>query len=186
MLKATARGAKAEEVTVPFEVGAPKIQVFAAKSTVHDGITNGIKENDGLDITDLDRGHNITITKTGTTQFDTKYAVTIMIAPSKCIVNESNCNLNELDKVNPPLEANKVTELLGSGKAQAARAVLGSGAPKVRGSLAADSKAAARGVDPAEAKRVAKEAFRGSPVEEEEGDSDDIDLEGLERELRGE
>jgi hypothetical protein len=49
---------------VPFEAGDPKIQVYACPKTIFDQILNCIMQND-QDITDLEKGNDITIDRTG-------------------------------------------------------------------------------------------------------------------------
>jgi len=69
------------ETEAPFAVGDPKVQVYAATSTVYEGIATLVLSNE-LDITDLEAGHNIQITKSGD-GLNTKYTVTPEMKPTK-------------------------------------------------------------------------------------------------------
>jgi gp32 DNA binding protein like len=180
------------EVEVPFKVGDPKIQVFAAKTSIHKCIVDLIEENN-LDITDIVEGNNITITKTGE-GLQTKYQATPEIKPTRAPVTEVNFAPNMLDKVNPPLAAEKVKELMANGVGAAAEEFLALGGgvkPPVKNLLAATKAAAkAQDVDEEEALRDAKadarKAAKTLPASEEEGEGalfteeDDTSIEALE------
>jgi len=59
----------------PFVVGGPKVQVYAATSTIYEGIASMVLSND-MDITDMESGHNVIINKIGNKDpMKTRYGV---------------------------------------------------------------------------------------------------------------
>lgn len=111
---------------VPFEVGDPKIQVYAAPSTVFNAILGVIQEN-GVDITDPSEGYDLTLTKNGT-GLTTKYEITPMLKASACkYYKEGETKLPDLGKIGFVKKHDELvallagrsdsTKLLGSGKA---------------------------------------------------------------------
>lgn len=96
---------------VPFEVGDPKLQVYAAPFAVYNALIALFKA--GGDIVDLQEGHDVTISKQGK-GLQTKYTVTPNLKSTKSNVPEDN-ELLKLESVGAVYDANKLTELLTDG-----------------------------------------------------------------------
>lgn len=106
---------KKPDADPPFDVGDAKVQVYAAPATVFNAIL-GIIQTNSIDITDLESGHDITITKKGA-GLTTKYEVNILIKSSKCKHIEDTSKLPDLSKAGKTIPAEKMVELLSSGPA---------------------------------------------------------------------
>lgn len=97
---------------VPFEAGSPKIQVYACPKTIFDQILNTIMQNN-LDITDLDKGHDITINRSGK-GLTTRYTVTPQISATSADVSMDD-ELPALDQIGYLMDFAGMTELLTTG-----------------------------------------------------------------------
>lgn len=97
---------------VPFEAGNPKIQVYAAPSTVFNQILGIIKVNQ-IDITDLSEGHDIVISKKGA-GLTTKYETQLIIKATTSDVSE-DVTLNDLSKVGRVFKYDELLTALTSG-----------------------------------------------------------------------
>ncbi len=103
------RESRNDDIEVPFKVGDPKIQVYAAGQMVFNAILGFINENK-VDITDLEEGHDITITKTGS-GLQTKYEVHPKIKPSVSNVTDVSM-IPDLEKVGFVVDSDKLRQLL--------------------------------------------------------------------------
>jgi len=103
------------DTDAPFEVGDNKIQVYAATSTVYEGLATLVLSNE-LDITDLEAGHNITISKSGD-GLNTKYTVTPEIKPTKLPLPEG-FKIPDLSKVGRSFQSvQDMIKVMSEGKA---------------------------------------------------------------------
>ena len=112
---AEAKQARPDE-EVGFAAGDLKVQVYAAGPTVFNNIVTIISENN-LDITLPEKGHNLTITKSGK-GLNTEYNVTIMITPTALEGWTPATKVNDLSQVGYVQEYSKILELLSEGKAR--------------------------------------------------------------------
>lgn len=109
---------------VPFEVGDPKVQVYAAPSTVFNAILGVIQEN-GVDITDPTEGYDLTLTKNGS-GLTTKYEITPMLKASVCkYYKEGETKLHDLGKIGFVKKPDELVALL-AGRSDSSK-LLGSG-----------------------------------------------------------
>lgn len=131
------REARNSDVECPFEVGDPKIQVYAAGTTVFNQILGFISENEGEDITHFDTGHDVTINKVGS-GMTTKYEVMVKAKPSKTAIPE-NTKITNLEEVGFTVEADKLREMLSSNHGNAFPALLAGS--RSAGKLSSGSKA---------------------------------------------
>lgn len=121
----------------PFEVGDPKVQVYACPLTVFDSIV-GLIASSGKDITRLKDGRNITINKIANKdRFKTRYEVYPDFDPSEFELPE-NHELPDLCQVGFKMNYDEMLDLLNSGEGSNHTAALPSGAAA---SLPASSKA---------------------------------------------
>jgi hypothetical protein len=97
---------------LPFSAGDPKIQVYAAPKTVYDAILSIILKNN-MDITDLENGYDIVLTKSGK-GLNTKYSVTPKLKPSASDVTADRA-LPALDKVGFVMKEGDMLKLLAEG-----------------------------------------------------------------------
>lgn len=101
----------------PFEVGDVKIQCYAAGTTVANDIMNIVIANE-MDITDIESGNNVYITKIGNAKnpMQTKYTVTPEIKKSSAPVS-ADTKLPDLSKIGKLQTSAEMLELLGKGPA---------------------------------------------------------------------
>lgn len=92
-----------------FDVGDPKVQVYAAPQTVFNQILSVMTTND-VDLTDPKSGHDINIKRSGKGLL-TRYETTIIIKPSEAPEGE----LNELDQLGFIMDEPAMIGLLASG-----------------------------------------------------------------------
>jgi len=97
---------------VPFKAGDIKVQVYACPRTAMDQIFNTVMNNN-LDITDLQKGHNMAINKSGKGIL-TKYTVSPMIASTPCDLEDIS-KLIQLDKVGYTMSYDEMLDLLTDG-----------------------------------------------------------------------
>lgn len=111
----------------PYEVGAPKVQCFAASTTVADAIMDLVINNE-MDITDLEAGFNLTITKISNpkNKLNTKYTVTPELKKTKAPIT-AEYQLPDLSKIGRVQSAEDMLKLLGEGKAASFIGLLGAG-----------------------------------------------------------
>ena len=106
---------KNPEGEIAFEVGDPKLRVYAAPPTVYDAIMGIITVNN-FDITDLAKGNDITITKgLAANKKYTKYTATPMIIPTASIVGP-DVELPDLTNVGWVVTADDMVQLLAEGQ----------------------------------------------------------------------
>lgn len=96
---------------IPFKVGDPKLQVYAAPFSVYNSVMSFFKK--GGDVTDLERGHDIIVSKSGS-GINTKYTVTPDLTPTACAIDEDNPLIN-LDNVGITYTPEKLGALLSEG-----------------------------------------------------------------------
>lgn len=103
------------EDEVPFAEGDPKVQVYSASITIFNDILSNIQEN-SLDITDLDNGHDIIVTRhyNAADKLKTRYDVVPKVKSSKADV-PPDLLLPALDQVGIKLEFEKLQQLLSEG-----------------------------------------------------------------------
>lgn len=94
---------------VPFKAGDAKIQIYAAPTTVFNGIISAITDG-GNDVTDRAAGNNLTVTKIGT-GLTTAYTVAPVIKVSAAEIDEDT-ELPNLENVGVVLPFDKMKELL--------------------------------------------------------------------------
>lgn len=104
---------KRPDSDVPFEAGDPKIQVYACPKTIFDQILTIIMDND-QDITDLAKGNDITINKSGA-GLTTRYTVTPKMKPSESDVG-ADADFPALDRVGYIMDFDAMLSLLTEGK----------------------------------------------------------------------
>lgn len=110
----------------PFEVGDVKIQCYAATSTIADAIMNLVLANE-MDITDLDAGFNLIITKIPNKDpLKTRYTVTPELKKTKAPVSAST-KLPDLSKIGKVQSYDDMMKLLSEGPASSFAGLLGSG-----------------------------------------------------------
>lgn len=108
---------------VPFEVGDPKVQVYAATSTIYEQIASIVIANE-LDITDLTSGHNIIITKIGNKdKMKTRYTVQPDLKKTKAQLPDG-FQIPDLAKIGRFQSYDDMTKLLSEGKGGSFRAAL--------------------------------------------------------------
>lgn len=106
-----------------FTVGDPKVQVYAATSTIYEQIASIVIAND-LDITDLNDGHNIIITKIGNKdKMKTRYTVQPDLKKTKASVPDG-FEIPDLSKIGRFQSYNDITKLLSDGKGGSFKAML--------------------------------------------------------------
>lgn len=100
----------------PFEVGDPKVQCYAATNTIADAIMNIVIANE-MDITDLEAGHNIVLTKIpNKDKLKTRYSVTPDLKKTKAAV-PADFELPDLGKIGKVPTHEDMVKLLSSGPA---------------------------------------------------------------------
>lgn len=100
----------------PFEVGDIKIQCYAAGTTVANDIMNIVIANE-MDITDVESGNNVYITKIpNKNPMQTKYTVTPEIKKTKAPITAST-KLPDLSKIGKVQSYDDLVKLLGEGPA---------------------------------------------------------------------
>lgn len=100
----------------PFEVGDIKIQCYAAGTTVANDIMNIVIANE-MDITDIESGNNVYITKIpNKNPMQTKYTVTPEIKKTKAPIS-SGTKLPDLSKIGKVQSYDDMVKLLGEGPA---------------------------------------------------------------------
>lgn len=110
----------------PFEVGDPKVQCYAATSTISEQIFNIVMSNN-LDITDREVGHNIILTKIGNKdRLKTRYTLTPDVNKTKAPV-PSNFQSPDLSKIGAVKKYDDLMKLLAEGPAAALVDALPSG-----------------------------------------------------------
>lgn len=97
---------------VPFEAGDPKIQVYACPKTVFDQILDCIMQNDS-DITDLEKGHDLTLGKSGK-GLTTRYTLTPKMKSSASDVSKGQ-DLPQLDRVGFSMSSEELSKMLAEG-----------------------------------------------------------------------
>jgi hypothetical protein len=112
------------DAEVPFNVGDPKIQVYAATTSVFSLILGIIQDNE-LDITNLKTGNDLFLTKNGE-KLTTKYEVSLKVKSSVSDVPE-DANFPDLGAVGINLDSEKLMDLLSTGVGGAHVASLPSG-----------------------------------------------------------
>lgn len=109
-----------------FAPGDLKVQVFAAGAGIFNDIVTFVSENK-LDITLIDGGHDINITKSGK-GLNTEYTVTVLFQPSTLKGWTPETKVNDLAQVGFQQEYGKILEALTAGKGGD---YTGSSAPKL-------------------------------------------------------
>jgi len=109
---------------VPFKAGDAKIQIYAAPTTVFNGIISAITDGEN-DVTDLLSGNNLTVTKIGT-GLTTTYTVSPVIKPSAADVPEDT-ELPNLENVGVVLPYDKMKSLLAESESAQKLEALSSG-----------------------------------------------------------
>lgn len=95
----------------PFVVGDAKVQVYPAGQTVFNQILGFMSENQ-LNLTDLEKGHDVTLTKLGT-GISTKYEVLVLAKVSKAPVSK-DVVLPDLANVGFAVDNDKLLQILGT------------------------------------------------------------------------
>ena len=99
---------------VPFEVGDPKVQVYACPSTIFSQLLSVITDN-ATDITDHSKGHNVFLHKfANKDKLKTRYQVTLALKATESGVSE-DAELPALDKVGYVMDYEKIRDLLVEG-----------------------------------------------------------------------
>lgn len=107
----------------PFEVGDVKIQCYAATTTIADQIMNIVIANE-MDITDIDAGFNIVVTKMGNKDpLKTRYSVTPELKKTKAPIS-SDTKLPDLSKIGKVQSYDDMLKLLGEGPAGSFKGLL--------------------------------------------------------------
>lgn len=102
------------DAEMPFEVGDPKVQVYAATSTIYEQIASIVLTNE-LDITDRYEGHNIILTKIGNKdKMKTRYTVQPDLKKTKAPLPAS-FELPDLSKIGRFQSFDDMTKLLSEG-----------------------------------------------------------------------
>lgn len=121
----------------PFEVGDPKVQVYACPIGVWNGIISAINANKN-DITDLKKGRSLTVVKIpNPDKFKTKYTVAPDFDPSESPVPEG-FETPDLENVGWHMSHTELLSLLSGGKGGDYVALLPSGAPALPEDLESD------------------------------------------------
>ena len=107
----------------PFEVGGPKVQCYAATTTIAEQIMNVVIANN-LDITDVKTGNNIMITKIPNKDpLKTRYTVTAEIKATKAPI-PTDYKLPDLSKMGKVNDYATMVKMLGEGPASDFAALL--------------------------------------------------------------
>jgi hypothetical protein len=102
----------------PFEAGDPKVQVYAATSTIYEQIASIVIANE-LDITDINEGHNIIITKIGNSdRMKTRYTIQPDLKKTKAPI-PANFSMPDLAKIGRFQSFDDMAKTLSEGKAGA-------------------------------------------------------------------
>lgn len=110
----------------PFDVGDPKVQCYAATSTISEQIFNIVMSNN-LDITDREVGHNVILTKIGNKdRLKTRYTVTPDLKKTKAPI-PSDFKTPDLSKVGAVKKYDELVKLLAEGPAASFVAALPAG-----------------------------------------------------------
>jgi hypothetical protein len=147
---------------VPFEVGDPKLQVYAAPFVVYNAIITLWRS--GGDIVDLEHGHDLTISKQGSGLL-TKYNVTPNLKPSKSNVEQDN-ELIKLENVGALYDEAKLRELLTDGIGGEYLSIIAGSANKKKKTLVAENK------------QTKSSATKPKRVEVEVNDDDEVLVDG--------
>lgn len=100
----------------PFEVGDPKVQCYAATSTIAEQVMNIVVVNE-MDITDAEAGYNIVLTKIPNKDpFKTRYTVTSELKPTRAPIF-GDFKLPDLSKIGKVQSYADMVKLLGEGPA---------------------------------------------------------------------
>lgn len=100
----------------PFEVGDPKVQCYAATSTIAEQVMNIVVANE-MDITDAEAGYNIVLTKIPNKDpLKTRYTVTPELKPTRAPIPE-DFKLPDLSKIGKVHSYQDMVKLLGEGPA---------------------------------------------------------------------
>jgi hypothetical protein len=98
----------------PFEVGDPKVQVYAATTTIYEQVASIVLTNE-MDITDRDAGHNIILTKIGNkNKMLTRYTVQPDLKKTKAPL-PATFELPDLSKIGRFQSYSDMTKLLSEG-----------------------------------------------------------------------
>ena len=114
----------------PFEAGDVKVQCYAATATIADAIMNIVISNE-MDITDLEVGHNIVITKIpNKDKLKTRYTVTPDLKKSKAPIT-AEYQLPDLSRVGKVQSFDDMIKLLSEGPAASFSALLPASTTKI-------------------------------------------------------
>lgn len=131
----------------PFEVGDPKVQCYAATSTIAEQVMNIVVANE-MDITDAASGYNVVLTKIPNKDpLKTRYTVTPELKPTKAPI-PADFKLPDLSKIGKVHSYADMVKLLGEGPASDFSGLLPSDAgqraePEVQKKSSGKTKAAA-------------------------------------------
>lgn len=130
----------------PFDVGDPKVQCYAATSTIAEQIFNIVMSNE-LDITDREAGHNIILTKIGNKdRLKTRYTVTPDLRKTKAPI-PADFKTPDLSKVGSVKKYDELVKILSEGPAASFVASLPADTGGASASLMSGDANAAWGMD---------------------------------------
>lgn len=160
---------------VPFEVGDPKLQVYAAPFAVYNSLIALFQA--GGDVTDLTAGHDVTVSKQGK-GLQTKYTVTPQLKATKSNVPEDN-ELLKLESVGAVYDSAKLTELLTDGIGGEYAQLIGDSGKK-KSALKAENKVEKKAKPSATTPQKVEVPDEDEDEEDVSSDGDDEDEDDLE------